>query len=83
MANENLRVPGEVIFKSQGGYSLVTRGVGVDMKARTMESDTPVDGTMPLGTFSGNRMQADLNNRTVLLNGRARLHIVQGAARAK
>ncbi len=83
MTNENIRVPGEVLFKSQGGYSLITRGVGVDMKARTMGSDTPVDGTMPLGTFSGDRMQADLNARTVLLNGRARLHIVQGAAKAK
>ncbi|AYJ86185.1 LPS export ABC transporter periplasmic protein LptC [Sphingomonas paeninsulae] len=83
MTNENIRVPGEVLFKSQGGYSMITRGVGVDMKARTMASDTPVDGQMPLGTFSSDRMQADLNGRIVILNGRARLHIVQGAARAK
>jgi lipopolysaccharide export system protein LptC len=83
MSNENIRVPGQVQFKSQGGYSLTTSGVGVDMKARTMASDTPVAGNMPLGTFSGNRMHADLNSRTVRLDGRARLHIVQGPARAK
>lgn len=83
MTSENIRVPGEVLFRSQGGYSLQTRGVGVDMKARTMASDTPVDGKMPLGTFRGDRMHADLNGRTVRLDGHARLHIVQGAARAK
>ncbi|CAN5343907.1 hypothetical protein BH09PSE3_BH09PSE3_04830 [soil metagenome] len=83
MTNENIRVPGAVAFKSQGGYSLETRGVGVDMKSRTMASDTPVDGKMPLGTFSGDRMHADLNGRVVRLDGHARLHIVQGAARAK
>ncbi|WP_293882635.1 LPS export ABC transporter periplasmic protein LptC [Sphingomonas sp.] len=83
MTTENIRVPGEVQFKSQGGYSLTTSGVGVDMKTRKMASDAPVAGTMPLGTFSGDRMQADLNGRVVRLDGRARLHIVQGAARAK
>jgi lipopolysaccharide export system protein LptC len=83
MTTENIRVPGEVLFRSQGGYSLLTRGVGVDMKARTMASDTPVDGKMPLGTFSGDRLHADLNGRVVRLDGHARLHIVQGATRAK
>src|ERR1700712_2130098 len=83
MTNENIRVPGQVVFKSQGGYNLVTSGVGVDMKAQTMASDAPVNGKMPLGTFSGDRLHADLNGRIVRLDGRARLHIVQGAARAK
>jgi lipopolysaccharide export system protein LptC len=36
---------------------------------------------MPLGSFSANRIEADLGARTVLLDGRARLHIVQGRAR--
>jgi lipopolysaccharide export system protein LptC len=75
LTNENIRVPGAVQF--------VTQRVGVDMKARTMASDAPVDGTMPLGTFRGDRLHADLNGRVVILDGRARLHIVQRAARAK
>jgi lipopolysaccharide export system protein LptC len=83
LTTENIRVPGQVLFKSQGGYNLQTSGVGVDMKARTMASDTRVDGKMPIGTFSGDRMRADLNGRVVQLEGNARLHIVQGAARAK
>lgn len=83
MTTENIRVPGKVTFKSQGGYNLETSGVGVDMRTRTMASDTPVNGKMPLGTFRGDRMHADLNGRVVRLDGRARLHIVQAAARAK
>lgn len=83
LTNENIRVPGQVLFKSQGGYSLETSDVGVDMRAKTMGSDTPVNGKMPLGTFRSDRMHADLNGRVVTLDGRAHLHIVQGAARAK
>jgi lipopolysaccharide export system protein LptC len=40
-----------------------------------------VDGQMPLGSFSAGRMQADLEARTVTLEGRAHLHIVQGRGR--
>jgi lipopolysaccharide export system protein LptC len=83
LTTENIRVPGDVLFNSQGGYSLITRDVGVDMRARTMASETPVNGKMPLGTFSGDRMHADLNGHVVQLDGHARLHIAQGAARAK
>ena len=36
---------------------------------------------MPLGTFTAGRLQVNLPNRTVVLTGRARLHIVQGGLR--
>jgi lipopolysaccharide export system protein LptC len=83
MTTEKIGVPGEVQYKSQSGYSIETRDVGVDMRTKTMASNTPVDGKMPLGTFSGDRMHADLNGRVVTLDGHARLHIVQRAVRAK
>lgn len=83
MTTENIRVPGAVLFRSQSGYNIETRDVGVDMRTKTMASETAVDGKMPLGTFSGDRMHADLNGRVVTLDGHARLHIVQAAARAK
>jgi lipopolysaccharide export system protein LptC len=38
---------------------------------------------MPLGTFSAARMRADLNARTVRLEGRARLRITQGSVRGR
>jgi lipopolysaccharide export system protein LptC len=83
MDNEMVRVPGALLFESAGGYRMTTRGVSLDLKARKLVSDGAVDGRIPLGTFSANRMRADLNARTVALEGRARLRIVQGAARGQ
>jgi lipopolysaccharide export system protein LptC len=36
---------------------------------------------MPLGRFSADKLEADLQSRNVKLTGRARLHIVQGGLR--
>jgi lipopolysaccharide export system protein LptC len=38
---------------------------------------------MPLGTFSADRLSADLPERTVVLDGGARLHINQGALKER
>ncbi len=83
MDNETVRVPGALLFESAGGYRMTTRGVGLDLEARRLVSDGAVEGRIPIGTFAGDRMVADLNARTVRLEGRARLHIVQGAARGR
>lgn len=83
MDTEKVAVDGPVLFRSADGYRLATRDVDVDMKTRQVASRGAVDGKMPLGTFSAARMTADLNQRIVRLEGRARLHIVQGAARGK
>lgn len=83
MDKEVVTVPGALLFESADGYRLTTRGVGVDLNARTLASAGAVEGRMPLGTFSGGRMVADLNARTVRLEGRARLRIVQGGARGQ
>jgi lipopolysaccharide export system protein LptC len=81
MDEENVAVDGPVTYQAADGYRLVTRDVTVDLKTRTMASHGAVDGRMPLGTFSGDRISADLPARIVRLEGRARLRIVQGAAR--
>ena len=81
MDKEAVTVQGPVTYQSADGYRLVTRDVNVDLKERTLASDGPVEGRMPLGTFSGGRISADLPDRVVRLTGRTRLHIVQGAAR--
>jgi lipopolysaccharide export system protein LptC len=83
MNRETVAVPGGLMFESAGGYRLTTRNVGLDLKGRTLKSMAPVEGRMPLGTFSADSLRADLNARTVALDGRARLHIVQGAARGR
>jgi lipopolysaccharide export system protein LptC len=80
---EMIDVDGSLIFKSSGGYALQTANVAVDLKKRTMASKAPVTGQTRLGSFSGDRMRADLEARSVTLDGRARLHIVQGAVRGR
>lgn len=81
MDREHIVVPGGLLFESADGYRLTTRNVGIDLKTRTLRSNAPVEGRMPLGTFSAGSLSADLNAHTVALEGRAHLHIVQGAIR--
>jgi lipopolysaccharide export system protein LptC len=70
-----------VLFTAPDGYRLQTGAAAVDLNARTMDSDRPISGRLPLGRFEAGRMNADLNNRNVVLGGRARLHIEQGGLR--
>jgi lipopolysaccharide export system protein LptC len=72
-------VVGPVQFRTSDGYQLQTSNVMVDLHDRSLQSRQPVQGQMPLGTFSGDRMAADLPERTVVIEGGARLHINQGA----
>jgi lipopolysaccharide export system protein LptC len=81
MDREIVSIDGPLVFQSADGYRLATRDVAVGLKSRKIASGGPVDGRMPLGTFSAGRISADLQARTVVLDGRARLHIVQGRGR--
>ena len=81
MDTERVTIDGPIRFASADGYRMVTRDVLVDLETRRLESRGPVDGQMPLGTFSADRIGADLESRIVRLDGRARLHIVQRRAR--
>jgi len=81
MAGQMVDVAGPILVTAADGYRLETRDVTVDMNQRLLQSRGRVDGRMPLGTFTAGRFRADLTSRTVVLDGRARLHIVQGAIR--
>lgn len=81
MEKQRVAIIGPVVFKTQDGYRLATRDVGIDLQTRSLASAGSVDGTMPLGRFSADGLRADLNRRIVMLDGRARLHIVQGQSR--
>ncbi|CAN5139797.1 MAG: LPS export ABC transporter periplasmic protein LptC [Pseudomonadota bacterium] len=78
---QNVRIPGPVRVTGPEGYRLDTSNVTVDLKARTVEGSGGVEGEMRLGQFSANRLRADLGDRTVTLDGGARLKIVQGTVR--
>jgi lipopolysaccharide export system protein LptC len=76
-------VVGPVLFRTTDGYQLRTSDVMVDLHDRSLHSQRRVEGQMPLGTFTANRMSADLPERTVVLDGGARLHINQGALKER
>ena len=46
-----------------------------------MKGNGGVSGTVPQGTFTADTMSADLDNRVVKLDGRARLRIAPRRAR--
>ncbi len=81
MERDQVNVIGPLTFTAADGYRMQTRDVNVDMRARTIQSRGAVEGQMPLGTFTAGQMHVDMPNRTVVLTGRPRLHIVQGGLR--
>lgn len=78
---QRIVIDGPVRVTGGDGYQLATRDVTVDMKQRRMQSAGPVSGAMRLGQFQAGQLKADLNSHIVVLDGGARLKIVQGAVR--
>lgn len=83
MDREDVKVPGPVQVESAGGYRLTTNNVTVDLKSRTLKSDAPVEGRTNIGTFRADNLQADMTQRTVTLDGNAKLRIVQNGLRGR
>ncbi len=81
MDREIVNVDGPLRFTAADGYQLTTRDVAISLKSRKLASGGPVSGQMPLGNFSAGRIVADLPARTVVLDGRARLRIIQGVVK--
>jgi lipopolysaccharide export system protein LptC len=78
MDSEQVSIIGPVQFNSANGYRMVTRDVDIDLPRQSMVSRGEVTGRLPSGTFRADRLKADLENRTVTLEGRARLRMTQG-----
>ena len=81
MDTDQVQVVGPIQFSAADGYRMGTNDVDVDLRNNTMTSRGAVAGQMPLGQFSAGQLHANLPDRTVVLSGRARLHIVQGGIR--
>lgn len=83
MNSERIGIVGPIQYQSVDGYRLTTRDVGIDLNARRMQSLGRVDGRMPIGTFGADHLEANLNERTVTLNGRATLRIEQNGLKGR
>ena len=78
---QQVAIDGPIRVQGPDGYKLQTRDVTVNMKNRQLASKGPVAGEMRLGQFQAGQLHADLGERKVVLDGGARLKIVQGAVR--
>src|SRR4051794_30816025 len=78
---QQVAIDGPVKVAGTDGFRLNTSNVHVDLKQRQLASQGPAEGAMRLGQFRANHISADLNEHKVVLDGGARLKIVQGAVR--
>lgn len=79
--HELVDVTGPVRFTAADGYRMTTSHVSIDLNKRLVFGTGGVEGAVPAGTFSAERLVADLGERTVALEGKARLHMIPGQLR--
>ena len=79
--NEIVSTAGPVRLTAADGYRMVARGVSINLPEKRMVGSGGVEGAIPAGTFSADRLIADLAARTVTLDGNARLTMVPGKMR--
>ncbi len=78
---EAVDVAGPVRFTAADGYRMTTGHVAIDLKRQRVVGNGGVNGAIPAGTFSADRLVADLNARTIALEGNARLVMTPGELR--
>jgi lipopolysaccharide export system protein LptC len=75
-ASDMIRVAGAVSLTTSDGFAMTVRDVAVDLRQRTMTSNAPVSGRLPIGSFSANSIRADIEARHVWLRGNVRTRLV-------
>lgn len=81
MDKETIMIDGPISFAAADGFRLDTRDVMIGLKTRKLASRGPVTGRLPIGTFAADQIRADLASRSVVLEGRVRLHITQAGGK--
>lgn len=78
---QTVAVEGPVVFTAADGYRLTTANVAIDLRNREVTGSGGVSGAIPSGTFSAERISADLDNRILMLDGNVRMRFVQTSFR--
>lgn len=78
---ERVAVDGLVRFSAADGYRMSASGVSIDLPGRRLIGAGGIEGSIPAGTFRADSMRADLQDRTLTLEGNARLRMVPGRLR--
>jgi lipopolysaccharide export system protein LptC len=76
--DEVLKVTGPLMLSAADGYRFVASGVSIDLANKRLTGSEGVEGEIPAGTFSAERLEADLEARVVALDGHAKLRMVPG-----
>jgi lipopolysaccharide export system protein LptC len=78
LKSDRVTVPETVRFSAADGYAMQLEGVVVDLPRRMVTGGGGVSGTVPAGSFSADRLEVNLDARTVSLIGNARLRMIPG-----
>ena len=78
---EQIDVAGPIAFSAADGYRMTTSSVRIDLDSQVAIGSGGVTGAVPTGSFSADSIVADLHERTVRLEGNARLQMVPGKLR--
>ena len=78
MDAQQMRIFGPVMFATADGYKMTAQDVDIDVEGQKMASRGRVSGEVPAGTFTADRIVSDLNERTVTLDGNAKLRMTPG-----
>lgn len=78
---EIVSVFGPVRLVAADGYRMTASDVSIDLEKRSMVGKGGVEGAIPAGTFSADAIRADLAERTVMLDGNAKLRMTPGQLR--
>jgi lipopolysaccharide export system protein LptC len=81
IARDLLIVSGPVRFRGANGYALDGDEVRVSLLDRTVATDRPVSGTLPLGTFRASSLRADIDGQHVALGGGTHVHLLPHSTR--
>ena len=80
---DRVTVPGAVNFRTSNGYHMITSGLSIDLKRRLAQGQGNVVGAIPAGSFSADRIEANLGDRNIALVGHAHLRMEPGKLRMR
>lgn len=78
LRSDRVAIPDTVRFSAADGYAMQLDGVVVDLPRRVVSGTGGVWGRVPAGNFSADRLEVDLDARTISLIGNARLRMIPG-----
>ena len=78
---EAVTAQGPISLTAADGYRITTQNVAIDLRDKRITGSGGVSGTVPSGTFSADRINIDIEQRAVYLDGHVRVLFLQDSFR--